>query len=112
MADPTNHEIDPAGIMAVADLIAQLHQMDHAAPVLTSRYEGGLTAAHVTALEVQKLDRHGEMDWLGDWERVEEACGQAAEPDGPSPWDPIDGYRSPDLIGEPIVAAVIYRAGR
>lgn len=101
-----------SGALTVAELIAQLQQMDPNAPVLTSGYEGGLTAAHVTSLEVQKLDRHGEKDWLGDWERVEDAREQAAEPDGPSPWNPIEGYRSPNLLGEPVVAAVIYRAGR
>lgn len=90
-------------MMTVAELIAELQNLDPAAPVLTSGYEGGYEPAHVGTLEVQELDRQG-SDWLGPWEEADEARRLAALDCNP------EGV--PVLFGEPVVAAVIYRAGR
>ena len=97
----------------VGELRALLEGVPGEALLLTDAYEGGFTSIlAATLIEVQRLDRHGEQDYLGDYETVDEAQRQAAEPPGGSPWNPIHDFEPPTLIGEPITALILTREGR
>lgn len=97
--------------MTAAQLIEHLHQLPPDTPVLVSGYEGGMTAAGFSTVQAQQLDRHGEMDWLGDFETPEEAARQAAQ-HADDPWIPIRDFEPPTLVGEPFTCGFIYRITR
>lgn len=97
----------------VGELRALLEGVPGEALLLTDAYEGGFTSIlAATLVEVQRLDRHGEQDYLGDYETVAEAQRQTAEPAGGSPWNPIEDFEPPTLIGEPVTALILTREGR
>jgi hypothetical protein len=97
--------------LTAGELASILARLPPSTPVLTSGYEGGFSAVGVTVLEVQELDRHGEQEYLGQYDIVDEARRQAAL----SPDDPeiaVGSIPPPTLVGEPFHAAVLYREGR
>ncbi|WP_202911049.1 hypothetical protein [Mycobacteroides abscessus] len=104
----------PAGPVTTAgELRALLERVPDDVLILTQGYEGGFTTiSSATLHEVQQLDRHGEQDYLSDYETVEEAQRQAAEPPGGSPWNPIEDFLPPTLVGEPVTALILTREGR
>ncbi|SIJ95008.1 hypothetical protein [Mycobacteroides abscessus] len=104
----------PAGPVTTAgELRALLEGVPDDVLILTQGYEGGFTTiSSATLHEVQQLDRHGEKDYLGRYELIDEAQRQAAEPPGGSPWNPIYDFEPPTLLGEPVTALILTREGR
>ncbi|KMV14840.1 hypothetical protein ACT17_28315 [Mycolicibacterium conceptionense] len=97
--------------MNARELIAELGRIDPDTPILISGYEGGFTTPHLTSFEVQRLDRDGDQDYLGEYERVDEARRQA----GLDPSDPeldLASLSPPRLVGSPVMAAVLTRVTR
>lgn len=104
-------EIPTGAVKTVGELVERLRHIPPSTPLLGSGYEGGLTALGISLLEVQELDRHGDMEWLGNYETVVEAQRQAAL----SPTDfelGLAQLQPPTLVGEPIFAVYLYRPGR
>ncbi|ULP45930.1 hypothetical protein [Mycolicibacter virginiensis] len=104
-------EIPTGPVKTVGELLERLQYIPPETPLLTSGYEGGLTTAGLSLIEVQQLDRHGDQEWLGDLDTVAEAQRQAAL----SPGDfelAIASLQPPTLVGQPFFAVHLYRPGR
>lgn len=104
-------EIPTGPVSTVGELVERLQHIPPTTPLLTSGYEGGLSSLGVSIVEAQQLDRHGDMEWLGNYDTVAEARRQASL----SPDDfelAIASLQPPTLVGEPFYSVVLYRPGR
>lgn len=102
----------PAGPVAtVGELVERLKHIPPETQLLGSGYEGGLTTLGIRLLEVQELDRHDDMEWLGNYETVAEAQRQAALSTDDFELA-IARLQPPTLVGEPFYSVVLYRPGR
>ncbi|MFL0278086.1 hypothetical protein [Mycobacterium sp. SMC-19] len=102
----------PAGTVAtVGELVERLQHIPPETRLLGSGYEGGLTTLGISLIEAQELDRHDDMEWLGNYETVAEAQRQAAL--SPDAFElAIASVQPPTLVGEPFYSVVLYRPGR
>lgn len=106
-------EVQAGPVTTAGELRALLDGVPTDVLILTDGHEGGFTTISSAALvEVQRLDRHGEQDYLGSYELPAEAQRQAAEPPGGSAWNPIQDFEPPTLVGEPVTALILTREGR
>ena len=104
-------EIPTGPVTTVGELVERLQHIPPSTPLLGTGYEGGLTTLGISLLEVQQLDRHGDMEWLGNYETVAEAQRQAAL--SPDAFElAIASLQPPSPVGEPFFAVHLYRPGR
>ncbi|ULP48009.1 hypothetical protein [Mycolicibacter virginiensis] len=104
-------EIPTGPVKTVGELVERLKHIPPSTPLLGSGYEGGLTTLGISLIEAQQLDRHGELDCLGDHEEAAEAQRQAALNTDDFELA-IARLQPPTLVGEPFYAVHLYRPGR
>lgn len=104
-------EIPTGPVKTVGELLERLQHIPPSTRLLGTGYEGGLTTLGISLLEVQELDRHDDMEWLGNYETVAEAQRQAAL--SPDAFElAIASLQPPSLVGNPFYAVHLYRPGR
>ncbi len=97
--------------VTTGELIERLLLLPPDTPVLVDGYERGFSRIAATPLwEVQALDRHGEQDYLGAFERRDEAIRQAARPATALELK-LGRITPPVLLGKPVLAVVLRREG-
>ena len=78
--------------------------------LLTDADEGGYTTiAAVTVTGLRQLDPRGEQDYLGNYEAVDEALWQPAEPPQWKPAKHDRGFRPAGTPREPVTTLLLRR---
>lgn len=97
--------------MTVDELRELLAGLPGETPVLVSGYESGFASvAGAGVVELQELDRGGDVDYLGRYVTVEQATEELDGRGGD--WLYMVGGTPPRLAGEPVTAVVLSREGR